>query len=83
LGQLQRFKAQCAAAGIHHVHGHRHHSAQERYRELTDWACPAQGGPTAKQRTLAQEATDGQARLAVSSELSHAREWIASVYLGR
>ena len=32
--QLQRFKAQCQAAGIHHVHGHRHHYAQQRYREL-------------------------------------------------
>ena len=43
--QLQRFKVQFMAAGIQHVHGHRHQYAQDRYRALTGWACPAQGGP--------------------------------------
>ena len=50
-GQLQRFKAQCMQAGIHKVHGHRHHYAQERYRDLTGRTCPAQGGPKSKQLT--------------------------------
>ncbi len=81
--QLQRFKAQCMAAGIQHVHGHRHQYAQERYRVLTGWACPAQGGPTSKQLTYEQKAIDRQARLAISAELGHGRESIASVYLGR
>jgi len=81
--QLQRFKAQCAAAGIHHVHGHRHQYAQERYRELTGWACPAQGGPTKKQLTYEQKAIDRRARFTISQELGHGRESIASVYLGR
>ena len=81
--QLQRFKAQCMAAGIQHVHGHRHQYAQDRYRILTGWACPAQGGPTSKQLTYEQKAIDRQARLAISAELGHGRESIASVYLGR
>ena len=81
--QLQRFKAQCAAACIHHVHGHRHQYAQERYRALTGWACPAQGGPGKKQLTYEQKVIDRRARFTISQELGHGRESIASVYLGR
>jgi hypothetical protein len=33
--QLERFKAQCDKAGISHVHGLRHHYAQDRYEVLT------------------------------------------------
>ncbi len=81
--QLQRFKAQCQAAGIHHVHGHRHHYAQQRYRELTGWLCPAQGGPTSKQLSLKQKEIDRQVRLAISEELGHSREGIVATYIGR
>jgi site-specific recombinase XerC len=81
--QLQRFKAQCMAAGIQHVHGHRHHYAQQRYREITGWACPAQGGPTSKQLTSEQKAIDREARLTISRELGHAREAIVAIYIGR
>jgi hypothetical protein len=81
--QMNRFKAQCQAAGIFHVHGHRHHYAQERYRELTGWQCPARGGPTSKQLTLEQKCQDRQARLTISEELGHGRERIVAVYIGR
>jgi hypothetical protein len=83
VGQLQRFKAQCQKAGIDRVRGHRHYYAQERYRELTGWACPAQGGPTSRELTPAQKATDREARLAISSELGHEREQVTAIYLGR
>ncbi len=83
VAQLQRFKAQCMKAGIHHVHGHRHQYAQECYRELTGWACPAQGGPTSKELTPEQKATDREARLAISNELGHGREQVTAIYLGR
>jgi len=81
--QLQRFKAQCQSADIDHVHGLRHHYAQLRYRELTGWNCPAQGGPTSKQLTLEQKAKDLDARTTVSAELGHGREQITAIYLGR
>lgn len=81
--QLQRFKAQCQAAGIHHVHGHRHHYAQQRYRELAGWLCPVQGGPTSRQLTLDQKVIDREVRLAISEELGHGREGIVAVYIGR
>ena len=83
VGQLQRFRAQCMKAGIHHLHGHRHRYAQERYRELTGWACPAVGGPTSKQLTPEQKAADRAARLTISAELGHSREQVSAIYLGR
>jgi hypothetical protein len=47
--QLQCFRAQCAKAGIHHVHGLRHQYAQRRYEELTGWQSPAAGGQSSRQ----------------------------------
>ena len=81
--QLNRFKAQCMAAGIQHVHGHRHQYAQQRYQELTGWACPAQGGPTWKQLSREQKQIDREARLTISAELGHSRIEIVAVYLGK
>jgi hypothetical protein len=81
--QLQRFKAQCQVAGIDHVHGLRHHYAQTRYRELAGLSCPAQGGPTSKQLSPEQKATDLNARLIVSAELGHDRAQVTAIYLGR
>lgn len=58
-------------------------NAQVRYRELTGWACPAQGGPRSKQLTPEQKATDREARLVISSELGAAREAVTAIYLSR
>ncbi len=80
---LREFRTQCERANIHKVHGHRHRYAQERYRELTKWVCPACGGPRAKQLTAEQKRIDKQARLTISAELGHGREQITAVYLGR
>jgi len=81
--QLRRFEHQCAAAGIHRIHGHRHQYAQARYRELTGWAAPATGGPRSKDLTPEQRETVREARLTISAELGHEREQISTVYLGR
>jgi hypothetical protein len=81
--QLQRLKSQCRMAGINNVHGHRHFYAQERYKELTGWECPARGGPGARQLTAEQKVVDRAARLTISGELGHEREQITAVYLGR
>lgn len=81
--QLQRFKHQCAVAGIHGVHGLRHAYAQARYQELTGWPCPAQGGPGSRQLSPEQKAADREARLRISRELGHEREQVTAIYLGR
>jgi hypothetical protein len=79
----RRFEHQCAAAGVHRIHGHRHQYAQVRYRELTGWAAPAAGGPRSKDLTPEQREMDREARLTISAELGHEREQITAVYLGR
>ena len=81
--QLQRFAAQCEKVGIHHVHGLRHHYAQARYRELTGWDCPAQGGPKSKQLTPEQKEIDRDARMTITEELGHGREQVTTIYLMR
>lgn len=77
------FRYQCARAGIPGFHGYRHGYAQARYLELTGWACPARGGPRARDFSPEQKAIDTEARLTVSHELGHNREQITAVYLGR
>ena len=81
--QLRRFEYQCAQAGIHRVHGHRHQYAQTRYRELTGWTAPAAGGPRFKELTPAQKTIDHEARLTISRELGHDRAVIVGVYVGK
>ena len=81
--QLRRFEHQCAAAGVHRIHGHRHQYAQTRYQELTGWAAPAAGGPRSKDLSTSQRETDRAARLTISQELGHEREQITAVYLSR
>lgn len=81
--QLRRFQHQCEKAGIHKVHGHRHHYAQERYRELTGRNAPAAGGPRSRELTPEQKAVDRSARLTISEELGHSRSQVVSIYVGR
>ena len=81
--QLKRFETQCNKVGINHVHGLRHRYAQQRYRELTGWECPANGGPKSKQLTPEQKAIDREARMTISHEMGHGREQITAQYIGR
>ena len=80
---LKHFRYECGRAGIHAFHGHRHLYAQERYKELTGWACPAQGGPKSKELTKQQKKIDREARATISREMGHGRGQVTSVYLGR
>ncbi|NHO67687.1 hypothetical protein G8770_19240 [Aestuariicella hydrocarbonica] len=45
--QLRVYERQTSMAGLSKLHGLRHAYAQERYRELTGWNAPANGGPAA------------------------------------
>lgn len=81
--QLQRFKAQCAAAGISHVHGQRHAYAQQRYLALAGWKAPAAGGPRSRQLTQEQREIDRAVRLAIALELGHGRAQVVAIYCGR
>jgi integrase-like protein len=81
--QLKRYEDQCAKAGIHRAHGHRHAYAQTRYFELTGRQAPAIGGLRSRDLTVEQKREDREVRLIISAELGHEREQITAVYLGR
>lgn len=68
--------------GYKNLHGLRHAYAQRRYRELTGWKCPLDGGPTRREMTEDHKKIDSDARLAISQELGHSRESITKNYIG-
>jgi hypothetical protein len=75
------YDSQVNRAGIHHAHGLRHAYAQERYKTLTGWDCPKQGGATSRQLTDEQKAIDLRARLFISEELGHSHASILAIYI--
>jgi len=70
-------------AGLSKTHGLRHAYAQCRYRELTGWPSPHQGGPSRGALKDAERDSDIQARLQIAEELGHSRIAITNVYLGK
>lgn len=81
--RLKQYENTTSCLGLSRLHGLRHAYAQDRYKELTGWECPARGGPTNKQLDPEQKEADRSARLTISNELGHNRENITAVYLGR
>jgi len=81
--QLRRYEHWTGRVGLNKMHGLRHAYAQDRFLELTGFACPAAGGPTRELLTPAQHAADYDARVIISDELGHSREAITAAYLGR
>jgi hypothetical protein len=59
-----------------------HAYAQESYKKLTGWDCPAQGGPPKKKLSRVQKEIDLQVRLEISKLLGHGRAAITDVYCG-
>jgi hypothetical protein len=68
-------------AGIKNKHGLRHQYAQHRYKTLTGWKCPAQGGPKSNEMDTQQRSIDKVIRLQISAELGHSRRNIMRSYL--
>lgn len=80
--QLNRYNNLTKAQGWHNLHGLRHAYAQQKYRELTGWEPPINGGPQAKDLSPEQRAIDRQARLTISEYLGHSRLAVLKVYCG-
>jgi hypothetical protein len=70
-------------SGLRNLHGLRHAYAQARYRELTGWEAPINGGPSSKELTPEQKKIDREARIIIAEELGHSREQITVNYLAR
>lgn len=81
--RVKQYENSTNRAGMSKLHGLRHEYAQDRYRVLTGWESPANGGPTSKELSAAQKEKDWAVRLQISQELGHNREAITAVYLGR
>lgn len=77
------YDKQVARAGLKNLHGLRHAYAQRRYRELTGWDAPINGGFKAHELTSEQKRLDYQARMVLTEELAHSREQITVNYCGR
>jgi site-specific recombinase XerD len=81
--QLSLYEKQVQRAGMHNLHGLRHAYAQDRYKELTGWEAPINGGPTYKELTPEQKIIDHNARIVVTEALGHSRKSITNSYCGR
>jgi hypothetical protein len=70
-------------AGLKNLHGLCHAYAQRRYKELTGWVAPINGGQKSRELTAAQKQIDYHTRMILTEELGHSREQITVNYLGR
>lgn len=77
---IGHFERETAAIGLGQTHGLRHLYAQNRYRELTGFDCPAVGGLV--KLTAEQKQIDIDARKIISQELGHNRLSVTGIYLG-
>ena len=77
------YDKQVLRAGLKNLHGLRHAYAQRRYKELTSWDAPINGGLISRKLTINQKNIDHQVRLILTEELGHSREQITVNYLGR
>lgn len=81
--QISVYDKNCERAELKNNHGLRHHYAQTRYEEITGNKCPRQGGKTFAEMTPEERLKDTEARMVVSAELGHGREYVTRTYLGR
>ena len=77
---ISKFEHETAAIGLGQTHGLRHMYAQNRYRELTDFDCPAISG--IRNLSEVEKASDLLARQQISNELGHNRLSVTGIYLG-
>ena len=80
--QLRVYEKQTENAGICKNHGLRHQYVRERYKALTGWECPANGGPHRKDLELVAKQVDIEVRNQLTKELGHNRFNITYTYLG-
>lgn len=81
--QCHVYNKQIARAGFKRMHGLRHAYAQQRYKELTGWDAPINGGPKFSDLTPEQKLIDVEARTIITESMGHSRLMILRIYLGR
>lgn len=82
LQQRRYYDRTTGAAGFNNLHGLRHAYAQERYRELSGWDAPVNGGRQRSELSKDEQAIDRKVRRMISGELGHSRVAVTRIYLG-
>lgn len=77
---IAKFERETAKIGLGQTHGLRHLYAQNRYKELTGFDCPAFSG--VRELSEDEKALDKTARQTISHELGHNRLSVTGIYLG-
>lgn len=77
---ISKFEHETAAIGLGQTHGLRHLYAQNRYKELTSFDCPAVSG--VRDLSASEKEVDLSARQQISNELGHNRLSVTGIYLG-
>ena len=80
--QKHFYEHKTVVADLKCPHGLRHAYAQQRYKTLTGWECPINGGKPQKDLSREERCIDNEARLAISEELGHSRPEILRTYCG-
>jgi len=78
---LSKLDKQAQRVGLRNPHGLRHAYIQRRYKELTGWEAPINGGPSVKDMTPEQYQKDHEARMTLSADLGHCRKQVTNSYL--
>ncbi len=74
------YDKQVIRAGFKNLHGLRHAYAQQRYKELTGWEAPINGGLKSHELSPEQKKIDHQARMILTEELGHGRIAVVKNY---
>ena len=77
------YRSEFRRAGLSHGHGLREGYAQTRYRQLTGWYSPKEGGPSVKDMNAEDRAKCIRHRTTLSEELGHWRWEVTSIYVGK
>ena len=77
---IAKFERETAKIGLGQTHGLRHLYAQNRYKELTGFDCPAVSG--VRELSEDEKELDKVARQTISHELGHNRLSVTGIYLG-
>lgn len=79
---MKVYEYETCRVGLNKNHGLRHHYAQIRFKEISGYSCPHQGGKCRKEMSKEEKEVDNNFRKQLSQELGHERIQITAMYIG-
>ncbi|PWW35224.1 integrase-like protein [Idiomarina loihiensis] len=80
--QMKVYEYETCRVGLNRNHGLRHHFAQVRFKEISGYSCPHQGGKSRQEMSKEEKKIDNNFRKQLSQELGHERIQITAMYIG-